>query len=1178
MSQPLRYPRPRSLGQLGPGHKVVESSAGTGKTFLLEHLFIDLILTHHVAADQILVVTFTEKATAELVLRLRRLVGELANLRADHAEAIKAAGLPAAETWVIDESAKGLLDKALLTFDRNSIFTIHGFCQRVLRENAFVQGRLFDEELVGENTVFGEAFAEVLRKQVATDAGLTTLLGAWLGKARTIASLRELLLACGRADVSALRPAFDQARLSAAMAAWQPVAADDSGLQPRLKAAGMHGGTIKATLKRLARVSDILDHCAGDCIRFLAEADAAPGLDLALVLRNLAGLPADPVLASLGQRVGELEACVVSLKAAIAQRLLPLVGERAARRKRMAGHFDFEDMLVLVDRALADPGPAGIALLASLRARYQHALIDEFQDTDEIQWSIFRRIFVDAGDRHALTAIGDPKQAIYGFRGANVFTYLEARDVLMRSGAASLTLDHNYRSTAELIEATNLIFDQSADFLRRASGITYDHPVTCGRPQRKLVGKRRLPAPAVVVFDLATKRRKLAADDARAAVASAIVAELGELLCPDSPLRLRDGESERRVKAGDVFILTFTNSDSQTIGRALAQAGIDFAFYKQDQLWKTPEAGEILDVLRAVCAPDDRALLARALLTRFFALDLPEVAASAELGGGAGPAHLLSRLAGLARNSDVPAFFSSLVEETGVLRREVFAARSERGLTNIMHVLELLQEHWSASHASLPELVDVLGAYVRGTQTPPGREGDLQRLETDRNAVQILTVYKAKGLEADVVFVYGGTGQKGDHDTHVFHEGSKRVIHVGTPGPAAALRIREEQEDERSRQLYVALTRARYRLYLPRYPTEYGRLDGPYTRMNGRLGGLLGEEAAAGRQHFEVRPVDCETGVASERDSAGAAALVASDASLLTVATVPAELAVIREQRRGFVVTSYTAVKRARAGVAPVEEAAQPVGPGEHHAAQERAADSLPGGAETGIFLHELLESVVLGDLATMPAFPDWFGNPAVQALFGRLGRRHARPTTELPAAGRMVYAAYTTPVHLHGTVIPGLAVATRALREMEFLYPIPESGHPLLSATTAGDLPVKWTIERGAVKGFIDLLFEHEGRIHLCDWKSDILPSYTAATMAGHCRQHYDVQTRLYTIAALRFAGITTPAAYQARFGAVIFCFLRGRSSSDPKEGIHCLTPTWDEVLAWEDEMLGRPFWGLAR
>jgi exodeoxyribonuclease V beta subunit len=1184
MSQPLRYPRPPSLGKLGRGHNVVESSAGTGKTFLLEHLFVDLIVTHGIPVEEILVVTFTEKATAELVIRLRKLVAELAELRPEHPAAVAAASQDERDCWIIDGQAKRLLGQALLAFDRTSIFTIHGFCQRVLREHAFVQRRLFDEELVGAEAVFAEAFHEVLRGEGASNAGLVAILEAWLGSGKSIASLQELLRECDKAGTAEVRPDFDQARLAAAMAAWRPVVAGDPELGKHMKGAGLRQNTIDAAVGRLALVSEILEACAGNAMRLLARLDAEASGALAWVAERLPGKKPEPTVEALASRVRELHESAVPLAAVAARRLLPVVQERAVRRKRMVGRFDFQDMLGLVNQALVDPGAAGAALRASLRGRYQHALIDEFQDTDEIQWSIFRRIFVDAGDHHALTVIGDPKQAIYGFRGANVHTYLDARGALRAAGASSLQLTRNYRSTDPLIAATNLIFEQEQGFFRPGGGILYDHPVTCGRPERALLDASMRPAPPVVVFDLQTAQNSLGADAARAAVASAIVAELRELFDSASPPRRCNGGEQRRFKRGDVFILTFTNSDSRTLGRALGEARIAYAFYKQDKLFQTPEALEILDLLRAICAPEDRGLRARALLTGFFGLDLAEVAARAEIATSAGPGYLLPRFAALAEAGDIPALFAALIDDTGILRREVFADAGERVLTNLTHVLEILLVEWARSHASLPELADLLDAYVRGTDSPPGREGDLQRLETDRDAVQILTVHKAKGLEADVVFVYGGLGQKGNVPVHVLHEGAGRVVHVGPLEGSVKQRFSEERDDERSRLLYVALTRARYRLYLPRYPAALKRLDGPYARMNQRLDQLIDAKPGAGPDLLHVEIVEC-AGAAPDQ-SVAAPAVTPGDLQgrpeLLMTPTVPADAVTIREKRRGFRVTSYTTVKRARESMAPAEEAVEPPSVGEPDTGHEPAPDRLPGGAQTGIFLHEILAEVSLPELAARPAFADWFASPGVAALLDKLGRRYGRPAEELPLAARLVHAAYTTPVRLgdgaEACVMPGLAAAKEALHELEFLYPIPEHGHPLLSQPAAGGLPRTWKVERGVVKGFVDFLFEHEGRVYVCDWKSDVLPDYQAAALTSHCLEHYDVQARIYTLAVLRLFGITSPADYARRFGGVVFCFLRGREGADERKGIHCLQPTWQAVLSWETDMLGQPFWGLAR
>jgi exodeoxyribonuclease V beta subunit len=294
------------------------------------------------------------------------------------------------------------------------------------------------------------------------------------------------------------------------------------------------------------------------------------------------------------------------------------------------------------------------------------------------------------------------------------------------------------------------------------------------------------------------------------------------------------------------------------------------------------------------------------------------------------------------------------------------------------------------------------------------------------------------------------------------------------------------------------------------------------------------------------------------------------------VATLPAptarepdDLAAIKAQRSGFVVTSYTAVKHARGGF--VASASEPRMAGELAPGRTDGSDVLPGGAETGIFLHDLLASVALADLADGPSLEDWQALPATAWLLEKLGQRHARPASHLPLAARLVHQAYTTPVRLGGSGMAGLATAKTALREVEFLFPIPERAHPLLSQAQAG----VWKVERGVVKGFVDLLFEHDGRVFVCDWKSDALPSFDQDTLARHCGENYDVQARIYTLATLRLCGITTADAYARRFGGVLFYFLRGLREPN---AIHFFTPAWQDVLAWETDMLGQSFWGIAR
>jgi exodeoxyribonuclease V beta subunit len=1184
MSAYPRYPRPAELAALGPGHNVVESSAGTGKTYLLERLFIDLILKREVPADQILIVTFTEKAAAELVLRVRRLLEDLVALRPDDPEAAAARNEPEDRAWTIDEPARACLQNVLLGFDRLCISTIHGFCQRLLREHAFVQGRLFDEELIGAGTAFAAALRDVLRTDMAKDDKLRSAVTSWLSTGRSIEALEDLLLTCNSQENAHLRRRFDEARLLRALAAWQPVATEDEQLKQRLKSAQVHQSSVKSMLARLRRVSEIVEANRADALAFLAAMQVFPNEPkmadgLAYVLEKLEGKTGDPRIAALAACVRELDACVVPLDTVLVEMLLPRARAQAAARKRQAGQFDYSDLIQLVASALDEPTPTGRALLATLRRRYQHALIDEFQDTDDLQWPIFRRIFVEANDHHSLTVIGDPKQAIYSFRGANVHTYLQACQDLERAGGKRLVLDRNFRGSPKMVAAINLLFDQSAGFFRREGGITYDHPVTCGREDLDLVDASGRPQAPVAVLAPESEADVLRTRDVSAAIRAGIVDELRRLLDEKSPWRLRDKRDEygeRPLHPRDIFILTFTKRESQDMGRALVQASIPFAFYKLDNLFESPEAASILDLLRAIAAPDDPNLRVHALFTEFFALDLVGAAAVADLGADAWPARLLYDFAALADTGDIPRLFSAIIERTGVVRREIFASSSERSLTNILHVFELLQTEWARSHSSLAELVDLLDAFIRGTRKVPTREGDLQRLETDKNAVQILTVHKAKGLEANVVFVYGGTGEPPTQPVHVLLDGERRVLHIGRLDREAKQAAKMQEADERSRLLYVACTRARVRLVLPHYPPEFKTLGGPYLQANQRLDALLDKPNPLFQSFAIPRSNVFAESTAVARPASDPQRLAAL-ASLASPAP-PADLAAIKERRGGFLVTSYTAVKHAHGGFVPLEShGPSPVAP-EVNQDPDSASDGLPGGKETGIFLHEALATLSLPDLILAPVFEDWFALPRVRGLLERLRQRHNRSEGELPIAARLIHTAYTAPVQMRHRRIAGLARVAPALREMEFLFPIPETAHPLLSRPGQDASAPAWKVERGVVKGFVDLLFEDEGKVFVCDWKSDALPSFGADGMARHCQQNYDVQARIYTLAALRMCQIRDADDYARRFGGVLFCFLRGRRIDDDRIGIHIDEPSWDDLLAWESDMLGPTFWGIAR
>jgi exodeoxyribonuclease V beta subunit len=452
----VRVARPESLPPASARFVVVEASAGTGKTFFLEHRVVDLVLGGAELA-QILLVTFTDKAVAELRMRIRDLLDRTA--RADISAAT-------ASYWEIDDAARARLRAAVTAFDHAPIFTIHGFCHRILIEDAFAAKRLFQQTQVADEVAFDAAFSSLLRERFAKETPDRDLLEAYLQTGSTVENLRDLLLKCARADARVPRR-FDAER---ARAVAELLRRELGGSDQR--AAIRDGVNWKGQQRYvndwLGSVERALELIGEHPASILGACDAlrenARKLDKYVSTSRFAGASA-----ALREVIR-----LMPLDEAIASELLPHVIARIGTDKAEHGMFDYDDMLELVLDALR--GPRGDELATRLRTRTPWAMIDEFQDTDPVQWEIFRRVWMH-DEARGLTIVGDPKQAIYGFRGADVATYEAARNELVRVGATQVHLDINRRSTEPLVDAVNQILVGNEMMPLLDKSIRYDHPV-----------------------------------------------------------------------------------------------------------------------------------------------------------------------------------------------------------------------------------------------------------------------------------------------------------------------------------------------------------------------------------------------------------------------------------------------------------------------------------------------------------------------------------------------------------------------------------------------------------------------------------------------------------------------------------------------------------------------------
>jgi exodeoxyribonuclease V beta subunit len=1060
----VRVARPASLPPATERFVVVEASAGTGKTYFLEHRVADLVIGG-AELSQILLVTFTDKAVAELRMRIRDLLDRLS--RADTSTppaGVNSSGSisGAAECcWELDDAARARLRAAVTAFDHAPIFTIHGFCHRVLIEDAFAARRLFQQQQIADEVAFDAAFSALLRERFAVASPDKELLAAYLQEGTTD-GLRNLLLQCTRAEAQPRRR-FDA---EAALAIGTTLRAELGTAEQRahlLETTNWKGQQRHAP-GWLDVVGDALAAWDGTAIGVLAMCGKLAKIES--LVKYTAPRPA--LHAALA---AALE--MMPLEEAIATELLPHVLARIGADKAEHGQFDYQDMLDLVRDALA--GPRGPELAQRLRTRTPWVMIDEFQDTDQTQWEIFRTVWLH-DEARGLTIVGDPKQAIYGFRGADVATYLDARDQLMKLGAHRVSLAENRRSVAPLVDAVNALIKQPLNELLDQD-IRYEDPVRAAGDIACDDAR-----PPITVFELDPEADK-------DALALAIGAEIERLRARPPVWRHRG--TTPAFSLGQVMVLTRSNKESSAVAASLRARGLACAVVESEGLFETREAAELAAVLAAIAAPRDRSARLRALRTRFFDVRWTELMRVVDA-----PDHhpAIARLfdwAALAVKREYETLFRRLIDDSRFAARALVVGGGERAVINTWHLIELLLEEVARSRGDLHELVVQLQRWIDEHEAVED-DRDVQRAETDADAVRVLTMHKAKGLEAPYVFLYGAASKGKARKVHTLRDAAGRALVFGS-SKKAELDLEEAAENQRL--AYVALTRAQVRMYLPLYSEKQCDKHSTYAQIQRCLRPLIGRHAA-----FEVVPVTAVKDPAPPPD-----ALATFD-----VPAPPAIAEVTPVARAGLAMWSYTRLAHdldiARSASEPARAASPPVieiqraehdADAEGDAPDELPPDELPPGSDSGLFLHDLFEHV---DLRAAEVTPEQLAD---------FGRQRGIAPAHFAHAARLVRETLTQPLG----ELPPITEATALAREVEFAYPIP--GEP----------------GRGLVKGFIDALIAYGDDLWVLDYKSDRLAN--PARAKEHALEHYGVQARLYSLAADRLRGART-------LRGVLFAFVR--------------------------------------
>ncbi|WP_257276144.1 exodeoxyribonuclease V subunit beta [Endozoicomonas sp. SESOKO4] len=1188
------------------GNRLIEASAGTGKTYTIANLFLRLVLGHGpehdqkksahckpLTVDQILVVTFTEAATGELRDRIR---ARLHQAREAFEKSLTDDDFIATLMNDLDHHTERarLLLAAERQMDEAAVFTIHGFCQRMLRQHAFESGTLFSNELItDESHLLEQSAADFWRTELyPLNKPLVRLArSVWKTPGDLLKSLRGLLGKPGLQVETGGMPdtleRFNRQYVEPALTIRNLWRDNRHDIEDQLLSCG-----LKKNSKPFKRVAKMAAFANSDALFPDLGKNESWEIYGREILENALAkngkLPTHRVFALIEDLLNQPASIQDAFKSMMLARALSSIQQRSLSIKDQKHQMSFNDLLTRLHQALHENH--GEQLATKLRVQFPVAMIDEFQDTDPLQYAIFSRIYPShsSSSRSAgLFMIGDPKQAIYAFRGADIFTYMQARNQV----SAHYSLDTNWRSGSNMVDSVNRVFEMSLHTPKDNDGrppfIYKDIPFLSVKPSPKADKQRLLEAntevPALTIWWQDNEGTAVGKTEYEQTMTLATASEVNRLLS-QAQAAIHSDENQQPLKPGDIAILVRTGRQGLMIREALAKQGIPSVYLSSsDSVFASNEAVDVLRILTACLNPGHDRTLRSALATPL--LDLTAETLDAlnddELAWERAVEEF-SDYHQIWMKQGVLPMLRVLVQKRKLAEQLLAKDNGERRLTNLLHVGELL----AAASLEL-ESPHALQRWLSEHISKPDTNADEQQLhlESERNRVQIVTIHKSKGLEYPVVFLpYICSFREAEEP--VYHDSQHTTLDL-SGDDQALIKADKERLAEDIRLLYVALTRSIYRCYMGMAPVKSGSgrkgdltdlhrtaigwlLNGPevldYATLEQQLKHLAQRHPA-----INFQPVE-ELQLPVYRSE--------SEESLHLVA---AEFR--GEIQKDWWVTSYSAlsrtshshkkVQRHQAVQAPdasmetagldievMSETEESVNSELQSEAERLDIFTFPKGARPGTFLHALFEN--LENLAedTLNSQPCDLSSYVLEHLQTEGFDEKWCPTLE-----NMLDHCLHAPLNDTGLTLGDIPIHAKKV-EMEFYLPVDKLRARELNAILQSEDKLSAQAElldfvtvKGMLKGFIDLTFEHNGRWYVLDYKSnwlgDQLSDYTRENMQNVMIEHrYDLQYQLYSLALHRLLSSRLPDYdFERHFGGVYYLFLRGIRKDEPDQpGIfHC-------------------------
>ena len=1174
------------------GIALIEASAGTGKTYAVSNLVLRYVLELDYALEEILVVTFTDAATQELRVRAREKISEAISViervveRIQNAHETTQRGAGQYRELLEDVCEDGMLSSLLArskdlsgdllklriaerSIDLAEIHTIHGFCQKVVREHAVLLN-LPSEQVLKEDLkpMFLEVCQDLWRSEI-----LKLPFGALAfirDRYKSPDGLRQALRMFSSRQPERISPYVGLANIGANETPIQWWSQKYSAFEEWVKRLSalvsnhiddvisvVENSDLKLVNKKVQWLRAIkawseegYDASAVDSIKLDKFFESC----ISQEARKAKQAPKHLFFVALEQHFEQRPA---HIEASFIQALNLQVKTLMQQRKVSEQILGFDDLITQVNQAVTSPDLSH-ALATQLRQKYKVALIDEFQDTDAQQYPIFSGVFgVDAHAslpelKPSLVLIGDPKQAIYGFRGGDMATYLRARNDVERSEFGQIfTMRHNWRSSNELLRALNYLYRSHPNpFLER--GIQYVE-VSSGRDLSRADLGAALHISQINHrnSDDEKLRNKESTQQLLAALAASQVSEVLH--------------SERTsFESKDLVVLVRDRNEAAQMREHLSMLGIKASYDDRASVFHSAEASSVLILLSAIREPSNEKLLVQCLSDPLWGINDQSLGALYQHEAVAND--WLERFLALNadwRNYGVLAVLRKALQVLGALDywRSLTGETInwERTLTNIGQLGELLQEQ-SQQQSDSRLLLHWLSTQINDVDAEQGKEREL-RLESDDALVRIITIHQSKGLEYPVVFLPFLFTSRDSKEAWYYDEQGRLSLAL-EPDDSEKNAASHERLAEDCRLLYVALTRAKYCCYIG--TSEFHSSSVSVNCSATALGYLLSEHDTALTESPEEGWLAQSLEGLSDHahiqyrlwsDEEVAAIQSAHMASIPAVATdAPVSLRPVPFVNSAWRVHSFTGL---------MNEHQFLVGETSHSHTKNNAPDELPKhaidilnfpkGSQAGTFLHTLFEHIDFESADLIERYKS--RGESLQAHIAEM----LRGKQLVPARKAELWAEYLARWLKRILNCPlGQGVQLGQLSgkdykvEADFYFRVDAVDavaiNALIQKYDPAAEPLAFERFDGHIKGAIDLMLRSDNQYFVLDYKSNHLgfrsEDYSYAQLKSAITEHrYDLQYLLYTVALHRLLKLRLGEKYDydAHLGGVFYLFLRG-------------------------------------